>query len=102
MINDRSPNPSARRPVMRIRTDSLGWKIILVFVLIAVCSAAADTISGAVRNQTTSKSAAGDTVILLRPAEGMREEAQTQSDAQGAFSFNVDATKNQHLGRPLH
>jgi hypothetical protein len=93
---------SERMPVMRICTESRGWKITLVFVLIAGCSAAADTISGAVRNQTTGKPAVGDTVILLRPAEGMREEAQTKSDAQGTFTFNVDATKNQRLVRVLH
>jgi hypothetical protein len=87
---------------MCIRSDSRGWKIILVFVLIAGCSAAADTISGAVRNQTTGKPAAGDTVILLRSAEGMQEEAQTKADAQGTFTFNVDAAKIQRLVRVIH
>ena len=87
---------------MRTRTESWGWRTILVFVVVACCSAAADTISGAVRNQTTGKPAAGDTVILLRPAEGMREEAQTKSDAQGIFTFNVDATRDQRVVRVLH
>src|ERR1700681_2068996 len=88
---------------MRIRTAEFRrWKVTLVFVLVASCSAAADTISGAVRNQTTGKPAADDTVILLRPAEGMREEARTQSDAQGIYTFNVEAAKDQRLVRVLH
>ncbi len=87
---------------MRMRTEFWRWKIVLVFVLIAGCSAAADTITGAVRNQTTGKPAADDPVILLRPAEGMREEAQTKTDAAGVFRFNVDATKSQRMVRVLH
>ncbi len=75
------------------------------FLLIACCPTAtfaADTISGSVRNQTTGKPVVGDTVILLRLAEGMQEEAQTKSDAQGTFTFNVAATKDQRRVRVLH
>src|SRR5260370_2615367 len=88
---------------MRTRKESWRWKVLLVFVLVAGCSAAADTtISGAVRNQTTGKPAAGDTVILVRPAEGRGEEAQTKSAAQGIFTFNVDAIRDQRVVRVLH
>jgi hypothetical protein len=79
-----------------------GQKLVTAFILIAGCSAAADTISGSVRNQSTGKPAVDDTVTLLRPAEGMRVEAQTKTDAQGAFTFNVDATKDQRRVRVLH
>jgi hypothetical protein len=82
-----------------------GRNLAVCFVLIAGCSAAfgADTISGAVSNQTTAKPAAGDTVVLLRLAAGREvEEGQTKTDAQGKFIFSADATTDQRLVRVLH
>ena len=51
------------------------------------CFAAAQTITGTVRNGTTGKPSAGDEVALLSLSQGMQEIATTKSDAQGRFSF---------------
>jgi hypothetical protein len=81
---------------------SLPTKLLLFCLLSATIAAAADTISGTVRNQTTGKPAAGDTVILLRLGEGMQEEAQAKTDAQGAFTLHPAIADAQHVLRVLH
>jgi hypothetical protein len=64
--------------------------------------AAAETLTGTVKNSTTNKHAAGDDVILLKLAQGMEEGARTKADAQGKFSFNLDDSGQPHLIRAVH
>jgi len=65
----------------RQRTLFLFWMMVSSLVS---CFAAGNTIAGAVRNDSTGKSADGDEVILLRLMDGMQQEARTRTDAQGA------------------
>ena len=50
--------------------------------------AQAGTVHGTVKNGTTGKPALGVTVMLIQLQGGMQPVANTQSDAQGQFSFD--------------
>ena len=76
--------------------------LLLVCCCYAVSARAADAIHGTVRNQTTGKAAADDEVILLRLQNGMEEEGRTRTDAEGAFSLGLAATKAQYIVRAIH
>ena len=75
---------------------------------IAVCfvfpswAAAANTITGSVRNQSTGQPSVADEVILLRLLDGMQEEARTKTGSQGGFSFNVQFSQGRYLVRVMH
>ncbi len=63
--------------------------------------AAAQTLTGTVKNSTTGKPAAGDDVVLLSLGQGMEEAGRTKADAKGNFSFKLDA-QGPHLIRVIH
>lgn len=75
---------------------------ILLFILLAVATASAGTLSGTVTNGTNGKPATGDDVILLSLQGGMQEEARTKTDSQGHFSLNVADDSIPHLVRAVH
>lgn len=62
---------------------------------------AASTITGTVTNGTINKPSAGDTVTLIRLAQGMQEATHTTSDAKGHFSLDVP-DEGIHLVRVTH
>ena len=74
----------------------------LSFLLCLSASAAAETLSGTVKNGTTDKPAVGDDVILLKLGQGMEEGGRTKSDSQGKFSFKLDDAGSPHLVRVVH
>jgi len=63
--------------------------------------AAAQTLTGTVKNATTGKPAAGDEVVLLSLGQGMEEAGRTKADAKGNFSFKLDK-EGPHLVRAIH
>jgi len=63
--------------------------------------AAAETLTGTIKNGTTNKPAAGDEVILIKLGNGMEEAARTKADAKGNFRFNFD-DQGPHLIRAVH
>ena len=65
-------------------------------------SAAAQTLTGTVKNGTTNKPAAGDDVVLIKLAQGMEEAARTKADSKGNFSFKLDDPNTPHLIRAIH
>src|SRR5271166_2489432 len=81
-------------------------------VAVSVSAWAADTITGAVRNQTRGQFAAGDEVILLsvnpgspNPAhlnQSTQEEARTTTDSQGSFTLTVRYPDAPHVVRVVH
>jgi hypothetical protein len=77
-------------------------RIAVTLVLFFTVSAAADTLTGSVKNATTNKPASGDEVVLLNLAEGMQEAARTKTDGKGNFSFNLSDTGSPHLIRVIH
>ena len=64
--------------------------------------AAAQTLTGTVKNATTGKPAAGDEVVLLTLGQGMEEAGRTKTDAKGNFSFKIDNPQQPHLVRAIH
>ena len=73
---------------------------ILVFSVIPAL--AADTITGAVRDQTTGKPAVGDEVVLLRLGQGMQQESRGKTDEEGKFTLNVSSPKEPHVIQVSH
>lgn len=63
--------------------------------------ATAQTLTGAVKNSTTGKPAAGDEVVLLSLRQGMEEAGRTTADAEGKFSFKLN-NHAVHLIRAIH
>jgi hypothetical protein len=71
-------------------------------VLLAATLASAETLTGTVKNGTTSRPGAGDDVVLIKLANGMEEAARTKADAKGKFSFNIPDDGGPHLIRVIH
>jgi len=62
---------------------------------------AAGSITGTITNGTTNKPSAGDTVTLIRLAQGMQEATHTTSDSKGHFTLDVP-DDGIHLVRVTH
>jgi len=71
-------------------------------ILLLTSLAAAQTLTGTIKNSTTNKPAAGDEVVLLKLGQGMEEAGRTKTDAQGHFSFKLDDAQSPHLVRAIH
>jgi hypothetical protein len=71
-------------------------------LLLLASLAAAQTLTGTVKNSTTGKPAAGDEVVLLKLGQGMEEAGRTKTDAKGQFTFKLDDDKSPHLVRAIH
>jgi hypothetical protein len=76
------------------------WQIVSIAILLSTL-AAAETLTGSVKNSTTGKAAAGDDVVLLSLGQGMEEAGRTKTDAKGHFSFKLDS-EGPHLVRVIH
>ncbi|HWR37644.1 MAG TPA: carboxypeptidase regulatory-like domain-containing protein [Clostridia bacterium] len=68
-------------------------------VLLLTAMAAAQNVTGTVRNGTTGKPAAGVEVVLLDLSQGMNEAAKTKTDAEGRFSMPMEGGQVPHLVR---
>ncbi|HXE89842.1 MAG TPA: carboxypeptidase-like regulatory domain-containing protein [Terriglobales bacterium] len=77
-------------------------RIALVALLVLPLSALGQSLAGTVRNLTTGKPQARAEVVLLRMDQGMDEEARTQADAQGRFSFKLADAAVPHMVRVNH
>jgi Carboxypeptidase regulatory-like domain len=62
--------------------------LVIVFCLYCAIAAHAGTVHGTVKNGTTGKPASGVTVMLIQLQGGMQPVANTQSNAQGQFTFD--------------
>ncbi len=71
-------------------------------ILLLASFAAAQTLTGTVKNATTGKPGAGDEIILLKLGQGMEEAGRTKADAKGQFSFKLDDAQSPHLVRAIH
>jgi len=71
-------------------------------ILLLTSLAAAQTLTGTLKNSTTGKPSAGDEVVLLKLGQGMEEAGRTRSDAKGQFSFKLDDAQSPHLVRAIH
>ncbi len=73
----------------------------LALLTLSASAFAASQITGTVTNRTNGKPAAGDTVVLIRLAQGMQEATHTTTDAKGHFTLEVP-DDGIHLVRVTH
>jgi hypothetical protein len=97
-----SPHSSPAVVRANCRRVQLISAAVLTATLLLTSLAAAQTLTGTVKNATTGKPAAGDEVILLKLAQGMEEAGRTKADAKGQFSFKLDDAQSPHLIRAIH
>ncbi|HVR21713.1 MAG TPA: carboxypeptidase regulatory-like domain-containing protein [Candidatus Polarisedimenticolia bacterium] len=71
-------------------------------VLLLTTFAAAQTLTGTVKNSTTGKPAVGDEVVVFKLGQGMEEAGRTKTDAKGQFSFKLEDSQAPHLVRAIH
>jgi len=91
------------RSVRRNKREATFLTMALALVVFLLASfAAAQTLTGTVKNSTTGKPAAGDEVVLLKLGQGMEEAGRTKTDAKGQFSFKLDDAQSPHLVRAIH
>jgi hypothetical protein len=95
-------SPRAAMRFLRRNKREATFLIALAAILLLTSFAAAQTLTGTVKNSTTGKPSAGDDVVLLKLGEGMDEAGRTQTDAKGKFSFKLDDDKSPHLVRTIH
>ncbi|HUD65975.1 MAG TPA: carboxypeptidase-like regulatory domain-containing protein [Candidatus Sulfotelmatobacter sp.] len=95
--------PGFARPDSQWRLSPHNCRAAFLVLLAALLTpfAAAQTLTGTVKNATTGKPAAGDEVVLLTLGQGMEEAGRTKADAKGNFSFKLDA-QGPHLVRAIH
>lgn len=67
-------------------------------------AAAAQSVTGTVTNKTNDKPAAGDTVVLLKLAQGMQELSSAKTDSKGHYTLKIPAEEvsAMHLVRVNH
>jgi hypothetical protein len=75
--------------------------MLVLTMLVLTVSAAAQTLTGTVKNGTTGKPAAGDDVVLIKLGQGMEEAGRTKTDASGHFRFDLGEA-GPHLIRAIH
>jgi hypothetical protein len=73
-----------------------------LMIYFSTAALGANNIIGSVRNQSRREPAAGDEVILVGLDRGMQEEARAKTDAQGAFTLNVQHPDKPYLVRVVH
>lgn len=88
-------------PVRAVRKVALTIAITLAILLLTTL-AAAQTLTGTLKNSTTGKPSAGDEIVLLKLSAGMEEAGRAKTDAKGHFSFKLDDDKSPHLVRAIH
>jgi hypothetical protein len=98
----RGSHRDATRSLRRNKREAIFLISLTLAILLLTSFAAAQTLTGTVKNSTTSKPAAGDEVVLLKLGQGMEEAGRTKTDAQGHFSFKLDDAQSPHLVRAIH
>ncbi len=76
-------------------------RLAVVALGLPLAALAAAPITGTVTNKTTNKPSAGDTVVLIRLAQGMQESTRTTTDAHGHYTLEVP-DDGLHLVRVTH
>jgi len=89
--------PSVFKPFLRARVALLTLALVTLTTF-----AAAQSLTGTLKNATTGKPAAGDEVVLLKLGQGMEEAGRTKTDPKGQFTFKLDDARSPHLVRAIH
>lgn len=75
---------------------------VALVVVILASFAAAQTLTGTVKNSTTGKPCVGDAVVLFKLGRGMEELGRTLTDAGGQFSLKLEGPQAPHLVFAVH
>ena len=94
-------NPRAATRFLSRNKREATFLISLAALVLTASLAAAQSLTGTVKNSTTGKPAGGDDVVLLSLGQGMEEAGRTKADSKGNFSFKLDA-QGPHLVRVIH
>jgi hypothetical protein len=90
-------------PREHVSANERGASLRVALVILLLTSfAAAQTLTGKVKNSTTGKPSAGDEVIVFKLGLGMEELGRTKTDAAGQFSLKLDDSQSPHLVRAIH
>jgi hypothetical protein len=73
-----------------------------ILILLLTSYAAAQTLSGTVKDSTTGKPSAGDQVVVFKMAQRMEESGRAQTDADGRFGCKLEDPQAAHLVRVIH
>jgi len=76
-------------------------RVALVVVILS-SFAAAQTLTGTVKNSTIGKPSSGDAVVLFKLGRGMEELGRTLTDTGGQFSLKLDDPQAPHLVFAVH
>jgi len=99
LLTGRPTAPPAPTAASNKRAASV--RVALVMLLLT-SFAAAQTLTGKLKNSTTAKPSAGDEVVLFKLGRGMEELGRTRTDAAGQFSLKLDDPQEPHLVRAIH
>jgi hypothetical protein len=83
----------------KIRTITLASVAVLC---LGTLGASGQVLRGNVVNGTTKKPVAGETVVLIKPDQGMTEEARTKTNARGEFRFELPNSQSMRAVRVTH
>lgn len=86
----------------RIRRAGVALAAALAVGLTGASAAWGAPIEGTVTDRTTNRPSAGDTVALIRLAQGMQEAAHATTDARGHYTLEVNDADQMHLVRVTH
>jgi hypothetical protein len=81
------------------RRESIGLALV-AFLLTSM--AAAQTLTGTVKDSTTGKPSVGDEVVAFTLGRGMEESGRTKTDANGRFSLKLNDPQAPVLVRAIH
>ena len=73
-----------------------------ILILLLTSFAAAQTLSGTVKDSTTGKPSAGDEVVVFNLAQRMEEAGRSQTDANGRFGLKLKDPQAARLVRVIH
>ena len=73
-----------------------------IIILLLTSFAAAQTLSGTVKDSTTGKPSPGDEVVLFKLDQRMEESGHTRTDGAGLFHFKLEDPQAAHLVRVIH
>ncbi len=94
--------PTFCKIVRTLRRAPRAAAALIALLILAAPMALAASISGTVTNRTNGKPSAGDTVTLIRLAQGMQEAAHATSDSHGHYTLQISDSDTMHLVRVTH
>lgn len=94
--------PTLQTAARKLRRAPRAAAALTALLVLSAPVALAASISGTVTDRTNGKPSAGDTVTLIRLAQGMQEAAHATSDSHGHYTLQISDSDAMHLVRVTH